>query len=787
MAKKQKAGQVPEIQPTTVDAEDTSESLTLDDLKPPKVKKSDGQKIDEMRSDVTGFRGGVRINLKRATTEGKTLGDDLKAHIGDILDQELKNHAQLVKNIRRDERQYHGKKKGKVFPWIYCSNLAVPETRKNVDTAWVRYTDAIFNRRKWVILKALKPELVDQVRKIEDALDWFLRHIVHYKEKLVSPLFQSLLSGTGILHTTWVSEKKVVYRYATDAEKFDPNVEKYNAEGGAKVVKEVQNTYEGPQVFPVSREDFIISSDATDIKDALLVGFRKYHRRAEVELKERQGLFFKGSMEKLAAGADKFDDVKVSRADIQGKELEPPKYGEPYEVWYLWTNYDVDGDGEEDSIVVAYHHESGTILDAMYNPVFTSTRPFVKLVGQPSAFQFDGQGLAGSIYHLQEAVDTVANQRIDRGTLLNTVVALVRAGAGKEIQNFKWQPGKVYEVEEGNLDEAIKILPVPPVPPSAFQEEAGLKQDIRELCGNSPENMGFSSADRPVFKDTMARLEEGNKRRKSFIDFIRDGIAENVYQLLELWSQYQPVLEYKENVDGEWVNQTVSIPAGAIRESIGVELAAATEVLSQDMRREVEQNAFMLVRQFNTDIGGMCQLLVDPKVPPSMKKVIIAGAQVGSKLMLQILRDFDLPDAESLVIDVTKILTPEDMTQPPQKPDLMPKIIESISYKDAPESIKRQIEAQVGFKPATEPDPAQMEMAKGQMDMQLKKAGMDLEAQKAQQGMAIERQRAEQEMVLNAQKSRHDMAMEGQRAQHGMMLAAHKAANEPKKESKGGE
>jgi hypothetical protein len=118
------------------------------------------------------------------------------------------------------------------------------------------------------------------------------------------------------------------------------------------------------------------------------------------------------------------------------------------------------------------------------------------------------------------------------------------------------------------------------------------------------------------------------------------------------------------------------------------------------MRREVEQNAFMLVRQYQTDIGGMLQLLTKPDVPVPMKKVLMAAATIGAKLMVQILRDFDLPDAESLVLDISKLVKPEEIEKyqpPPPPPDT---IVESMAYRDTPDAIKRQIELKAGYKPA---------------------------------------------------------------------------------------
>jgi hypothetical protein len=619
-----------------------------------KAKAEDTESSEPLKSDSQGYRGGLDVQLSRVCASGNTVESELSAYIKENLDQEIQNQEKLVKNIARSERQYIGRKKGKSFPWVNCSNISVPETRKNVDTVLVRILDAIFNRRKIFIVKANKPELMEQARAIEKALDWFFKHVIRLKEKLLPAITQGLKSGTGIEHITWESKREAIYRYATPEELADKSVHKYKLEGSKDfAVKDVQTYYEGPQWVALPREDFIISSDATNIKDAKLVGFRSYLTESEIRLKERQGLYRKGSAEKLIA-PDKHDEVKESRAENQGKELKPTVSNLPYEIWTLWLKYDVDDDGEGDSIVVTFHPYSNSIMRCLYNPVFTSNRPFVALRPWPIEFSFDGEGLCNMMYNLQEAIDAIQNQRIDRGTLLNTINTITRTGIG--LDNFKLAPGKNWVCEENPTEDVFRVIQMPDVPPSQFQEQANLASLGMQMCGISPGMQGISTSERPVAKETFALLEESNKKFKNMIDNVRDGLTEGAYQTLELMAQYQPTLRYKEDQQGEWVEQTVDIPIMSLREGFDIELAAATEVLSQEVRREIWLNVFMLIRQYQTDLGGMAQMLTSPQVPSDMKKVIMEANRIGVELLKNILLDYDLPNAEQLVLDLVKVV-----------------------------------------------------------------------------------------------------------------------------------
>jgi hypothetical protein len=637
-------------EPTDLTAGLPTEPGKSDDKTPGALPKPKGE--DLAKSDVNYYPGGIDINLKRIMKSGETLETVLTSHIQEVLDQELLNQEKLVKNIARAERQYSGRKKTKTFPWYGSSNISTQDTRKNVQTLAVRVLDAIFNRKKIFIVKANKPELVEKARDIENAMDWFFKHIIRLKEKIMSPLIQSIKCGTGIVHICWEQKRDTIYRYATEEEREDSSVHKY-AVGGSKekVVKDIQTYYEGPQWIPVPREDFMISSEADNIKDAKMCGFRTYSTLAECRATERSGRYIKGSCDKLFD--DKYDEVKESRAENQGKDLTPPITNRPVEKWTLWFKFDVDEDGEPDSIVVTYHSLSNVIMKAIYNPVFTGNRPFFRLVGDVVQYSFDGDGLCNVLYPLQEAVDTIVNQRIDRGTLLNCVSSMSRSGIG--LDNYKFAPGKHWIIDDNPTEDVFRLVQMPDVPPSQFSEEMGIKQQMERLSFNSPALMGVSTSERPVAKETFALIEEANKGFKNRIDNYRDGLTEGAYQTLELMAQYQPNWGYKEEgPDGQWVDRSLELPVMSLREAFDIELAASTEVLSQEVRREVGLNVFMLVRQFQTDLGGMAQMLTSPNVPSDMKKVIMEANRIGVQILKQILLDFDLPNAEELVLDLQK-------------------------------------------------------------------------------------------------------------------------------------
>jgi hypothetical protein len=370
-------------------------------------------------------------------------------------------------------------------------------------------------------------------------------------------------------------------------------------------------------------------------------------------------------------GGEGYDDVKTARAETQGKELVKTAWSEPYEIWKLWMKFDCDGDGDPDDIVVYFHNPSGTILRAIYNPIFTANRPFVKFVGDPVEFSFDGNGACETLYPIQEAIDTLTNQHIDRLSIINSPPVLIRAGSG--LESYRTSPGKTWNCDD-NLEDSFREVKLSDVVPSTMAEKQELAAYAEKALGITPAVMGMQTAERPVFKETLANIEESNKKFKLRTDNYRAALTELAYQTLEFFAQYQPTLRYKKDQGGEWTEETVDIPVMAIRDGLDIDLMASAEMISQEVRREINMTVYQLLSDYMTKTAGVAQAMVSPQTPSDFKKVLFESAAIGVKLLKEILLDFEKVDAEQLVLDPTKVINAQKaiMTsmdlQPPQGP-----------------------------------------------------------------------------------------------------------------------
>jgi len=636
---------------------------------PKKTKKiTKQQKEQATKEDITGFKGGFEVNLSRVMESGEKLRDVLSQHVGQTLDLELKNQEDLINKLPYWHDQYRGKREPKSFPWENCANVAIPLTRSNTDAIFVRIIDAIFNKVKLWIAKAQTKEFVGFDKELEDQLNWFQKNVLQLKKKLFSPLLECVKTGTGIVMITNVERHDERMAYATPAELKDKDVKKYSAKGTpSKLVKRIDKTYTGPDIFPIPRSDWVMSSDATSIDDAYMCGFRSRFRKPQIDLKVRQDLYDKEEAEKLTQ-PDEVDEATKRRAEAQGKEIKKTEYEGPYEIWQLHMYYDVDEDGEEDDIVISYHRNTGAILRCIYNPLFKKFRPFQDFIFYPTEYCSDGEGICEILEPLQKVADTITNQRLDTMTLMNAPWIFVRAGAG--IDDLKPSPGKVTPIND-ELEGAIKIIQHPGPPPVTFQSEDRINAYADRAVGITPAVMGISTAERPVAKETLALQQEANKKFKAGIDNLRDKFTEFVWKLIDFFTQYQPTYKYGDM--GE--EQTIKFPTEYMRDGINIELATSSEMLNQEIRREITLTIYQILSDYMTKIAGMGQMITSKEVPSDFKKLLVEGNKISVKLLNRLLEDFEIKDAEDLVLDIEKSMDTKkaiqesiDLMQPQPQP-----------------------------------------------------------------------------------------------------------------------
>jgi hypothetical protein len=635
-------------------------------------------KDELVKGKIQDWKGGLPINLKQKTEDGRTLEEVLSAHIGETLDLELQNQKQLVAKIKKWNKNYKGIRDEKKYPYDGTANTASSMTRSDSDAIYVRCYDGLTNKRRYFLMKprGVVPQAQkDYVKSLEYAFDHYLRNVLHWKEKIRPAISQAVKTGTGILKIVQEQNDKTIYRYAKPEELADETIDKFRLEGTNDfAVKEKVVMFSGPNLYPVPREKFIISSDAESIEDAYICGFEFTLRKPEIKLRGKKprggdSVYITKNVEKILASQGKAGEQKnpVELEELKRKGLDTKKtdYESPINLYELWLKYDVDDDGEEDDIVIVFHNDSRTILKAIYNPLFYGFRPFIGMVGNPNDFMFDGEGVCEILESTQDEVDALHNLRLDRLAQINLPIVLVRAGF--RIDEFKLTPGKTWVIDE-DLEQAIKIIPFPDVYHSTFEEEDRLKADGDRAVGVTPNVLGMSTTERPVAKETMVNMEEANKKFNNWIMCFRSCALNGGYKLLEFFAQHQPTYSYLDQQTGE--EKIIDMPMGNIRDLIELDLEVSSEQMSMEVRREKDIVKYQMLSDYMTKLAGMVSGIVDPATPSNMKIFLVEAARIGTRVINDVMESFDERAPEEVVPNIDKILDVQSLVA--NSVDLMP-------------------------------------------------------------------------------------------------------------------
>jgi hypothetical protein len=623
------------------------------------------KKFQQTKTDVEMFSGGCKVNLKKKIKDKGPLKEVLAREIDDILSIELRNQAKLVKKYEKWNKQYRGIKKRRKPTQ---ANTAAPYTRSRVDSITVRLIDLIFSQQKVWVLRPLEEWAIDLAPKLEDGLEWWRKHIADFRTTIFSPLLQCIKAGTGIVMVDYERRKKTSVRYATPSEKRSKKIKTYKTPEGNDVVKIPNTIYDGPVLRGISREDFIISSDATTVEDAHIVGYRTYVQRPDFDLRVKNKYYDISEDEANKITGDELDETKKQRIEDSNKDY-TDDVRERVEVWRLWYRYDVDNDGEADDIIIEFHPQSAQILKADYNHLFYGFRPFVPLIFNPVEFSFDGEGLCAILEKIQEEIDTFHNLRIDY--LHQTVVPVFKRRANSGAADYKdYEPGRIVDTEDPETDLVMMQFHTGDLP-GTIAEESMLSQAGDEAIGNAPSFMGQPTSERPVARETLALIQELNKKLKVGGENLRSQINKIGMMVIEHFAQFQPRYEYQVEKDGKqgktFTKEVLDFPFEVIRDGIAIDLMASSEVMNTEIRREIDLTLYQLLGDYYTKLAGMVETLLNPNVPPDMKPLFIKWSKTFEKLMERIVRDFGNVDAESLVDSIPEEMLDQALMQQMQQ------------------------------------------------------------------------------------------------------------------------
>jgi hypothetical protein len=365
------------------------------------------------------------------------------------------------------------------------------------------------------------------------------------------------------------------------------------------LIDRTETLWERSDVTLLDPEDFIAPvKGGGDVQRLPWCMQRLWYDENTLRKKVAQGRFYKDAVERLIAGDTPEGDnaqidaseVRSIRAQVEGTE----EFGETsvrsgeYAILECYYRYDLDEDGLDEEIMFWVCPERGDLLlgwDFLDNVFATGMRPFILGKYFPLPGRLYGLSFPRIVRPIQEEINTIHNQRVDNGTIRNTVSGFYPSSWTVNPQDVEVSPGGMRPVE----DPRMLVFPNWNGSDAWGQnEEALLMQMFERLTGindlslgRQPNRVGATRTATGV----ASLLSEAGLRFKNamraFQRFWRDIFA----AMLALEQQYLPPgIEFR--VTGRWPEVISFTSKADIAGKFDVQIVATSETLNRQLLRE---------------------------------------------------------------------------------------------------------------------------------------------------------------------------------------------------------
>ena len=525
----------------------------------------------------------------------------------------------------------------KDFPFDGASNLIIPVAGTDIDTLFARMMGLLLEPPNLWSVTARRPEFTDLAAATEDFLEWAQHNELDIHGAVGDWVVELHKLGTGILKQRYTREMKKVYEWR-------------EMDGGQTWQQQaVILLKDKPSIHHVRLYDFYIPpgfkemSSAPWVSERIRLTWQQYMNRVKAGLytgSDVVGPFF--SNPPLNRFQSELDQISRYRASIN-------KLQEFYE---FWLDFDIDGDGWDEALVCTVHLPSQSYVRLDFNPFFNQEKPYSAARFMRDVNSFYGVGLGEMLDHFQEEITAMHNQRIDSGTIGNSVMLAIRA----DETSFKKQepiwPGKQWRLNDVNNIKTIEFGS-PGTAPSieterVTRDEAQRRTGVNDFIQAQP---GPQTTYGTAFT-TQQMLLASSKRAGETLREIRVALGETGTRVLELYQQYNPrgkeYMALGQNV-GQLVSLLLKFPLDLIRRGLSVGVTAIDTQTSKDSQIRTTTLVMQQLMQFYQGYMQFMSIAMSPQTPPPLRQAAITAAQGTSELMGKLLHLYGVQDADRLL------------------------------------------------------------------------------------------------------------------------------------------
>ena len=553
----------------------------------------------------------------------------LQQWLTDEVESALSARFEQEKIWREVLRMYEGvpKNPARNIPIENAPNIEVTLGAIATDALYAQALDTLFNISPLVTTRATNEKWVKHNKAFQRFINWVAANEAKIRPAAEDAILDNVKLGTGAYYIPWIDHKKKT--------------------GISRVLRR------GPLVIAVPPEDLLAPGGANvDMQTARWIGLRFWLTEGEFSERARD-------REWNADGVIPTGTVGWTRSvrELLGRTTTDRRIGFLFEIFDLYAHFDIDGDGEEEDLLVAWDRSSRTILKVLYNPY--DHRPIEHMRYQLRSHLFYGIGAIEMLKPYEDEVTEIHNHRV-----INMILANARFWIGKEgviPDDLTFWPNKVINVPNPKED----LIPVQmgDVYPSSVQAQSiTISLAERRVGTNELGNARPSQAlgGRTPGITTLSLLQQVNRRFTPAFDQIRSTTARALIQCMYRYQERllagdRAVEDHIVAILGEKPGRLVIdvLKSSDFDESIAIELTASNASINREQDR---QNAIMLTNllaSYYEKTLTLVGIASNPQIPPEVRETARKIANSAGEIIERTIRTFDqVRDPMTFILDI---------------------------------------------------------------------------------------------------------------------------------------
>jgi hypothetical protein len=527
-----------------------------------------------------------------------------------------------------------------------CADV-VPLIAMAVDPIQARLSLAIFKQDPVTRLKALRDRFVDLIPSLEKFLEFYQKHRWRLRSVFEPRLFEFCKHGHMVFNVEYDREVAKIMTY--------------DKTGDWNAVSRDVIRYAGPRVRGVGIGNFLFPPFYEHIQDCPIVAERLYLSYEDLKAQELSGKLI--NIDKIKGqttdAKTAIETEQSSSADQNAGVFPRDMY---YEVFRIACDYDINGDGIAERLLVTYHYGQHELLQLRYNWYTHQRKPYVVIPYTKVSGSINGLGIAKMTKPFQDALTSWERLARDNAYLANMRGFAVAKDAGIE-NRPKWFPGRIFRVNDPSKDvREIKLSDTYNSTLSERQNQIGMAEKRNGVSDYLTGRESPILGDRATATGTVALINEGTRRVEQTTENIREGMAEIDEMAFYIWHQYgldgaedmafgddkvaRDVKKFFELVDAESLNGSLGI-------SLSATDSTNNKTIQQQMRLAIMQTLMTYLERFVT--SAHMALTVGQQIP-QLREVIVEASKSAKQLFIDLLHAYDVPNPEKYVPDLEKIL-----------------------------------------------------------------------------------------------------------------------------------